>query len=107
MDKFGLRENDLKLIIYIISQYPSIDEAIIFGSRAKNNYRNGSDVNIALKGVEITYGLINKISYILNEETLLPYKFDILNYHEIKTIELIDHIDRVGISIYQKVADFE
>jgi predicted nucleotidyltransferase len=107
MDKFGLRENDLKLIIYLISQYPSIDEAIIFGSRAKNNYRNGSDVDIALKGVEITYGLINKISYILNEETLLPYKFDILNYHEIKTIELIDHIDRVGISIYQKVADFE
>jgi len=107
MDKFGLRENDLELIINLISQYPSINEAVIFGSRAKNNYRNGSDVDIALKGAEITSELINNISYILNEETLLPYKFDILNYHEIKTIELIDHIDRVGISIYKKVSDFE
>lgn len=97
---FGLSEQDMGTLKSVFSSYPQVDEAIIFGSRSKGNFRNGSDVDIALKGLEINLDIVSQISYILNEETNMPYKFDILNYHTINNKELIEHIDRVGISIF-------
>ena len=47
---FGLRPQDLTEIIEMIRQFPDIEEAVIFGSRAKGNYKKGSDVDIAIKG---------------------------------------------------------
>ena len=99
--KFGLTENDLKKIILILSEQPEIQEAFIFGSRAKGNYKNGSDVDIALKGKELNFQKIAHIGYLLNEETTMPYKFDVLNYHTIKNVDLAEHIDRVGIIFYK------
>jgi predicted nucleotidyltransferase len=100
---FGLSEQDMDTLKSILSSYPEVDEAIIFGSRSKGNYRNGSDVDIALKGLALNLDIVSQISYILNEETTMPYKFDILNYHTINNKELIDHINRLGISIYHSV----
>ena len=46
----GLTEYDWKIIKEIISRYSEIEEAILFGSRAKGTYRTGSNVDIALVG---------------------------------------------------------
>ncbi|MEI7504129.1 MAG: nucleotidyltransferase domain-containing protein [Paludibacter sp.] len=97
---FGLSEHDMDVLKSVLSSYSQVDEAIIFGSRSKGNFRNGSDVDIALKGLELNLDIVSKISYTLNEETTMPYKFDILNYNSISNNELIDHINRVWISIY-------
>lgn len=35
-----------------------------------------------------------------NEETLLPYMFDILHYNTLLNIKLKNHIDKVAIIIY-------
>jgi predicted nucleotidyltransferase len=72
----------------------------MFGSRAKGNYKNGSDVDIALKG-KLSFETITHINYLLNEETTMPYKFDVLNYHTIQDKDLIEHINRAGICFYQ------
>ena len=99
--RFGLRESDLQNIIEILSRSVQVKEAILFGSRAKGNYRNGSDVDIALKG-DLDLKSVAQLSYFLNEETLMPYKFDIIDYARIKNNDLKEHIDRVGITIYDK-----
>lgn len=96
----GFQQRDLVIIISVLQQYPEIAEAWLFGSRAKGNYKTGSDVDIALKGEHLTTGIISSISYQLNEETSLPYKFDILNYHVISNTDLKEHIDRVGIRFF-------
>ncbi len=98
-DQFGLRQSDLKNIIKILEQFNNISEAVLFGSRAKGNYRHGSDVDIALKG-DIDFRTITRLSYLLNQESLMPYKFDLVNYSRTHHQDLKDHIDRVGISIY-------
>jgi uncharacterized protein len=98
---FGLNENDISTIVSILKQHNEVDEALIFGSRAKGNYNNGSDVDIALKG-QISFETISRISYLLNEETIMPYKFDVLNYHTLQNMQLADHIDKVGIMFYQR-----
>lgn len=98
-NRFGLLLSDMESIISILKLQPKVEKAIVFGSRAKGNFKDSSDVDIALKGKQLDFETISKISYQLNEETLMPYKFDILNYHSIKEPSLIDHINRLGIEI--------
>ncbi|SFV52589.1 Nucleotidyltransferase [hydrothermal vent metagenome] len=101
INQFGLRESDLAYIVKTLSRFDTIDKAIIFGSRAKGTYRNGSDVDIAIKGT-IDLKTIAKLSYLLNQESFMPYKFDIVNYSKTQHGDLKEHIDRVGILIYDK-----
>lgn len=99
---FGLKQGDLESIIAIIQQQAEVEEALIFGSRAKGNYKNGSDIDIALKGADVNNTTTGIISYLLNEETQMPYHFDILNYHTIANKDLVKHIDRAGMRFYKK-----
>jgi uncharacterized protein len=98
----GLKEEDIESIISILQQHPKVDQALVFGSRAKGNYYPGSDVDIALKGATLNFNTTSHISYLLNEETQMPYKFDVLNYQTITNVELIRHIDKIGIVIFDK-----
>ena len=50
-------------------------------------------MDIAIKGAELDFDTISQISYLLNEETSMPYKFDLVNYHSIQEPALLDHID--------------
>jgi len=99
-NRFGLLDTDIEAIIKMLSKQPKVISAFIFGSRAKGNYHNGSDVDIVLKGNELDFETLNQLSFWLNEDTAMPYKFDLLNYDSIKEPALKEHIDRVGIKIY-------
>ena len=98
----GLKQSDLQVITDIIKKYSTIDSAVIFGSRAKGNFRSGSDVDIALFGKDIKRENILDINFLLNEETLMPYHFDILDFNTIQNPNLAEHIRRVGKVLYQK-----
>jgi uncharacterized protein len=97
---FGLKDSDITAIRQVLSQFPEVQRALVFGSRAKGNYQNGSDVDLALKGDILSYQTTVQIASILNEETMMPYHFDILDYHSIDNSNLRAHIDRVGQVIY-------
>jgi len=98
---FGLKPTDLEIICGVLAKESVIEQAILFGSRAKGNYKPGSDIDIALKGKKLTSDIITRVSFQLNEETTMPYQFDILNYHTIREPSLQEHIDRVGIVFYE------
>lgn len=100
--KFGLRQQDIAEIIDTLKQYPAIEEAIIFGSRAKGNYKKGSDIDIALKGESLEYDMISALSFYLNEESSLPYYFDVVHFEEISEKKLTEHINRVGCLFYSR-----
>jgi predicted nucleotidyltransferase len=99
----GLKTEDIENITSILKKENKIESAYIFGSRAKGNYKNGSDVDIVLKGKQLDHDVINHISYVLNEETLMPYRFDVVNYDMIKNRELLSNIDRNGQLIFSRV----
>jgi len=86
---FGLTEDELETILTILRDN-NIETCILFGSRAKGNYKKGSDVDIAVIGDE------KKLSYCLNEESNLPYFFDVVNLDHISNQNLMEHIQRVG-----------
>ncbi len=71
----------------VLKKYPNIQEAILFGSRALDRYKKGSDIDIALKGTHIE-SVASEVSGILNDESPLPYVCDILDYHTIDNPDL-------------------
>ncbi|RLA06375.1 MAG: nucleotidyltransferase domain-containing protein [Gammaproteobacteria bacterium] len=89
---FGLTDAETDKIKLVL-QNNNIETAIIFGSRAKGNYNRGSDIDITVNSNAI------RVSDALNNETNLPYFFDVLNMNDIKNKNLKEHIDRVGIKI--------
>jgi len=98
----GLTQKQIGSIINILKKHTDIQVCIIFGSRAKGTQNKSSDVDMVLQGTELTHRTIASVHFKLNEETNLPYKFDVLNYHTITNNNLIDHINRVGVCIYKK-----
>ena len=101
-NRFGLHKEDMETLVSVIEKQPGVEEAFIFGSRAKGNYRKGSDVDIALKGKGISRDTASQISYLLNEETQMPYHFDVLASGLIRNTELTDHINRLGVMFYKR-----
>jgi len=99
--KFGLEDIVTRDIINIFSAFSQVDEVILYGSRAKGNYRTGSDIDIAVKGRQLDLSLLNSISLQL-DDLFLPFTFDLSLYSQIDNNELVDHIKRVGISLYKK-----
>lgn len=100
---FGITDSDLKYIIKLIESYNEIDEAILFGSRAMERQKVGSDIDIVLKGKNLEE-IAGEIGGKLNDESPLPYYFDVLDYDSITNLDLLNHIKRVGVIIYSKSA---
>ncbi len=101
-DPYGLTQSDLAHIQAAIDQFDDIAEVVLFGSRAKGNYKPGSDVDLAIRGDRITPRTIAQLADCLNEKQPLPYFFDLLHYDSLENLSLIDHIDRVGVVIYAR-----
>lgn len=99
--QFGLNDNIIQNLNQVFRKYEQISEVIIYGSRAMGNYREGSDIDIAIKGNEIHFSLLQKISDDI-DDLMLPWMFDISVYDAIDNKELIDHINRVGKTLYLK-----
>ena len=102
--QYGLKKESIEKVNRIFAQYDKIEEVILYGSRAKGNYKPGSDIDLTLKGKGLNLKLLNKISLEL-DDLLLPYTFDLSIYHHIKQADLIDHIVRVGKVFYKGECD--
>jgi uncharacterized protein len=101
---YGLRDEDLSYIREQLKQHQEIDKAVIFGSRAMNTYRAGSDVDLAIFGEGVNFTTISELKGVLEDQSPMPYLFDIVDATHLKHKELEDHIKRVGIPVYQKAS---
>ena len=99
--QYGLTENNLAQIKLVLKQFGEIEQAYLYGSRAKGNYKPASDIDLVLKGRQLNLRQLSNISLQL-DDLLLPYKFDIAIYHQIDNDDLLDHINRVGVDLYSK-----
>lgn len=92
----GLTDQEKRIIKTKLQPFNKIDKAILFGSRALGNNKKASDVDIALFGDKVNNTTICKVSDILNEETPLPYFFDVLDFSSIRNESLKEHILQHG-----------
>ncbi len=99
---YGLSDSDLDTITNSAAHHPEIEEIIIFGSRAMGNFRTGSDVDLGVRGENVTYRTVSSLRTELNEESLLPYKFDVLDASNLSNKELADHIRSFGRILWKR-----
>ncbi len=98
---YGLEQNIILKIVDVFSSFPEVEEAILYGSRAKGTYKDASDIDITLKGEKLNLTILNKINWQL-DDLMLPYTFDLSIYHRISNNDLLEHIERVGKNLYIK-----
>lgn len=97
----GLSEKELEVLKNTFQKFPEIKEVILFGSRALNTHKIASDIDLALIG-DIDIQTLSKLKYTLEEDTILPYFFDVLIYNNLENQELKEHIDSFGKIIYRQ-----
>lgn len=93
--KFGLKDRHYEELKALYFLYPNIEEIIIFGSRARGDYKERSDIDIAIKGnlSKLDIAMIREQL----EESRIPYMVDVIEYNKIVDKNFKEEIDRDGI----------
>lgn len=100
---FGLQQKDINKINSVFKNYNQIQQFVIYGSRAKGNYKNGSDIDFTIIENDLTFTQLLEIENKL-DDLLLPYKIDLSQKRNIENQNLIEHINRIGQIFYTKTS---
>lgn len=99
-EALGLPREAAESIRRILRNHPDVEKAILYGSRAMETNRPGSDIDLTLIG-DLDYRELLVLETEL-DDLLLPYKIDLSLYRQLDNPSLIDHIQRVGKIVYQR-----
>jgi type I restriction enzyme S subunit len=99
--RYGLTEKTIAKINTVFASHPAIEKAVLFGSRAKGNYRPGSDIDLTLYGDALASSDLDEIITEL-DDLLLPYRIDLSIFDAIDHAKLREHIERIGVVFYQR-----
>ena len=97
---FGLDKKTRQRVLEVFKKYPSVEKAVIFGSRALGTHRPQSDIDIAVFG-EMEEGLEGHLRQELDALST-PYLYDVIRYSLIENEKLKEHVDRYGKVFYEK-----
>jgi predicted nucleotidyltransferase len=98
--KYGLSDRTLSSLNSIIHKYPGIKQVVLYGSRAKMNFRRGSDIDLSLKtDSAFTHSDLLHVAGDFDDSDI-PYFVDVSVYSMISNPDLKAHIDRVGKILY-------
>ncbi len=95
--KTGIKQCVIQEIIHLAQKY-DVQKVILFGSRARGDYKLKSDIDLAFQG-----GKGNYFSFDVDEETSTLLQFDIIDLEKPVQDELLESINREGIILYEKV----
>lgn len=97
MEKSGIKQQIIDEICALAQKY-HIQKVILFGSRAREDCKRTSDIDLAVKG-----GEIERFSLDVEEETSTLLKYDIIDLDRELQPELLESIRKEGIILYEKV----
>lgn len=102
--RFGLSSSVIDRIQGVFGRHPAIRLAVVYGSRAKGDFKPGSDIDLSVfrePGQPISP---RELGLVLDEidDLLLPYTLDLSAFEQLDNAELRAHIERVGQVFYQR-----
>ncbi len=92
--EFGLKDNEIN----------ALRETIIYGSRARGTNKVASDIDITLKGSNLTYLQLALLDAKI-DDLYLPYFVDLSLFSMLRNEDLIDSIEHEGKVIYRNESD--
>jgi len=99
--RFGLTESAIVKLVGVFAACPQIERVILYGSRAKGTFRNGSDIDLTIIGDAVTHDQLLALANQL-DDLLLPYKIDLSLLRQIENADLLEHIRRVGVVFFER-----
>ena len=97
LDKTGIKPVVLAELISIAERY-HIEKLILFGSRARGDFRRTSDIDLAVSG-----GDFARFALDVEEETSTLLKYDLVDLDRNIQEELLKSIQKEGVVIYEKI----
>jgi predicted nucleotidyltransferase len=96
----GLSEKAVATIISIFQSFPQIERAVLYGSRAMGNYKEGSDLDFTLigEGTEKIRGQV----WNAFDDSNLPYMVDVSAFHTLTNENLKAQIEKYGVVFYER-----
>ncbi len=98
---WGLSAHTLATVRAVLARHPEIDRAVLYGSRALGTFREGSDIDLVLTGSAVTEATRGAVWSELDDSEI-PYMVDVAVLAAIGNPALRDHIQRVGVVLYQR-----
>jgi predicted nucleotidyltransferase len=96
----GLSEKELEKLKTVFCEFPQIHKVVLYGSRAKGTYKPSSDIDLTIVGDKLSLRTLSAIENRI-DDLLLPYKVDLSDFKTLTNPHLIEHINRVGITIFE------
>lgn len=97
MEGTGIKPQVIEEICGLARKY-GVNKVILFGSRARGDFRRTSDIDLAVEG-----GDIDRFSMDVNEETSTLLEYDIVNLDRDIQQELRNSIEKEGRVLYEKI----
>ena len=97
MREYGIQAGVMGEIIALAKKY-NLNKVILFGSRARGDYKLRSDIDLAVSG-----GDCIRFSLDVQESTFTLLFFDVVVLDGAVQKELLDSIEKEGVCIYEKV----
>ena len=95
--KTGIKQVVLDELISIAERY-QIKRIILFGSRARGDFRRTSDIDLAVSGGDFARVVLD-----VEEETSTLLKYDFVDLDRNIQEELLKSIEKEGVVIYEKI----
>lgn len=95
----GLSDSILGDLRRVFATYPEIEQVLIFGSRAKGTFKDGSDIDLAVFAQHMSEP---RFTQLWNELDALPliFKMDVLHWNKLGNQRLKDRIPAEGKLLY-------
>ena len=97
MRETGIKPIVIEEICDIARKY-NVQKVILFGSRARGDFKTKSDIDLAVQGGDFIRFMLD-----VNEETSTLLKFDIVNLDEEIQNELREAIKKEGKIVYEEI----
>jgi len=92
---YGLTSEQIAAIRGVLASYPQVKGAILYGSRARGDYKPYSDIDITLLGEDLTHACLSQIEAQM-DDLYLPYSIDLSDIRLITNPALLESIHREG-----------
>lgn len=102
---YGLPDQSLQQLRELFARQQKVQRVVLYGSRAKGNYRPGSDIDLTLEGDDLSLQDLNRMEQQL-DDLLLPWAIDLSLFADIDNPDLIDHIRRVGQILFERAPSY-
>ena len=96
---FGLPATAIAQLRAVFASWPAISRVLLYGSRAKGNYRPGSDIDLTIEADALPLAQLLAIENQI-DDLLLPWMVDLSVREQIENPSLLEHIARVGVPFY-------